>query len=116
KRAAEIAAELWPNDHITTGHSLLSEAREFERGVTASVNAAVQPILKRYVERLRGELKGLGYGREFLMMNGNGGMISAANVAREAAKTVMSGPASGVMAAAYTARRAGITNLITYDM
>ena len=43
KRAAEIAAELWPNDHITTGHSLLSEAREFERGVTASVNASVQP-------------------------------------------------------------------------
>ena len=115
-RAAEIAAEIWPNDHITTGHSLLSEAREFERGVTASVNAAVQPILKRYVERLRGELRGLGYAREFLVMNGNGGMISAANVTREAAKTVMSGPASGVMAAAYTARRAGIANLITYDM
>ena len=35
RRAAEIAAELWPNGYITTGHSLLSEAREFERGVTA---------------------------------------------------------------------------------
>ena len=115
-RAARIAAELWPNDHITTGHSLLSEAREFERGVTASVNAAVQPILKRYVERLRKELKLLGYAREFLVMNGNGGMISAEHVTREAAKTVMSGPASGVMAAAYTARRAGVENLITYDM
>ena len=34
-----------PNGHITTGHSLLSEAREFERGVTAAVNAAVQPML-----------------------------------------------------------------------
>src|SRR5690606_16437531 len=38
------------------------------------------------------------------------------NVSREAAKTVMSGPASGVMAAAYTGRRAGHLNLITYDM
>lgn len=116
RRAADIAAELWPNDHITTGHALLSEAREFERGVTAAVNASVQPILKRYVARLRDELAARGYRREFLVMNGNGGMISAAKVTREAAKTVMSGPASGVMAAAYTGRRAGYPNLITYDM
>ncbi|WP_295807945.1 hydantoinase/oxoprolinase family protein [uncultured Nitratireductor sp.] len=116
KRAAEIAAESWPNNYITTGHALLSEAREFERGVTATVNASVQPILERYVARLSNELRGLGYARDFLVMNGNGGMISAAHVAREAAKTVMSGPASGVMAAAFTARRAGVDNLITYDM
>ncbi|WP_404934327.1 hydantoinase/oxoprolinase family protein [Nitratireductor sp. L15S-10] len=116
KRAAEIAAELWPNNYITTGHALLSEAREFERGVTAAVNASVQPILERYIARLSNELQGLGYARDFLVMNGNGGMISAAHVAREAAKTVMSGPASGVMAAAFTARRAGLDNLITYDM
>ena len=116
KRAAEIAAELWPNGHITMGHALLSEAREFERGVTAAVNASVQPILERYVEKLRAELAGQGYARDFLMMNGNGGMISARFVTREAAKTVMSGPASGVIAAAYTGKRAGFENLVTYDM
>jgi N-methylhydantoinase A len=115
-RAAAIAREIWPNEHITTGHSLLSEAREFERGVTAAVNASVQPILKRYVARLADELARLGYARDFLMMNGNGGMISARFVADEAAKTVMSGPASGVMAAAYTARRAGFADVVTYDM
>ena len=49
-------------------------------------------------------------------MNGNGGMISARFVTKEAAKTVMSGPASGVIAAAYTGRRAGYENLVTYDM
>ena len=116
RRAAEIAAELWPNDYITAGHTLLSEAREFERGVTASVNAAVQPILKRYIERLRNELEARGYARDFLIMNGNGGMISARFVTRESAKTVMSGPASGVIAAAYTGKRAGYRNLVTYDM
>ena len=115
-RAAEIAAERWPNDYITTGHSLLSEAREFERGVTASVNASVQPILKRYIEKLRAELGNRGYDHDFLVMNCNGGMISARFVTNEAAKTVMSGPASGVMAAAYTARRAGYPNVVTYDM
>jgi N-methylhydantoinase A len=58
RRAAEIAAELWPNNYITMGHALLSESREFERGVTAAVNASVQPLLERYINRLVGELKG----------------------------------------------------------
>jgi N-methylhydantoinase A len=115
-RAAEIAAGLWPNGHITTGHSLLSESREFERGVTAAVNASVQPLLERYVARLANGLRDRGYGRDLLVMNGNGGMVAADKVAREAVKTVMSGPASGVMAAVATGRRAGMANLLTYDM
>ena len=116
QRAAEIAREVWPNAYITTGHSLLSESREFERGVTAAANASVQPIIDRYIRRLTAELKSGGYKRDVLVMNGNGGMVSAERVALEAAKTVMSGPASGVMAAAYTGRQAGMRDLITYDM
>ncbi|EPX78709.1 hydantoinase/oxoprolinase family protein [Salipiger mucosus] len=115
-RAGEIAREVWPDGNITLGHALLSESREFERGVTAAVNASVQPLLRRYVERLADRLSERGYGRDLLVMNGNGGMVSARIVAEEAAKTVMSGPASGVMAAAYTGRRAGIPDLLTYDM
>ena len=115
-RAGEIAAGLWPNENITLGHALLSESREFERGVTAAVNASVQPLLRRYVERLADRLAARGYRHDLLVMNGNGGMVSARIVAKEAAKTVMSGPASGVMAAAYTGRRAGIPDLLTYDM
>ena len=115
-RAAEVLAEFWPNEYITTGHSLLSESREFERGVTAAVNAAVQPILKRYINKLDSELEAEGYAGELLVMNGNGGTVSAKRVIREAAKTVMSGPASGVIAAAYTGTAARRPNLITYDM
>lgn len=115
-RAAEVLRSLWPNDYITVGHALLSESREFERGVTAAVNASVQPIIDRYIRRLTQELKNGGYHSDILVMNGNGGMVSAGRVALEAAKTVMSGPASGVMAAAYTGRKAGLPNLITYDM
>jgi N-methylhydantoinase A len=115
-RTAEILRSFWPNDHITMGHALLSESREFERGVTAAVNASVQPLLERYIRRLVDELHTGGYRGEMLVMNGNGGMVSSRLVAREAAKTVMSGPASGVMAAAYTGRRAGLPDLITYDM
>jgi N-methylhydantoinase A len=115
-RAGEILRGLWPNPYVTLGHALLSEAREFERGVTAAVNASVQPILDRYIARLTGDLGARGYAGEVLVMNGNGGMVSARTVAREAAKTVMSGPASGVMAAAAIGRAAGIPDLVTYDM
>jgi len=115
-RAVEILSQFWPNKYITAGHALLSESREFERGVTAAVNASVQPLLERYIGRLTEELAASGYGGELLVMNGNGGTVSARRVATEAAKTVMSGPASGVIAAAYTGKRAGRPNLITYDM
>ena len=115
-RAYEIAKEIWPNDYITMGHALLSEFREYERGTTASVNAAVQPILDRYIQRLQDELETGGYDRDLLVMNGNGGTVSARIVSREAAKTVMSGPASGVIAAATAAEQAGVPNVITYDM
>lgn len=115
-RALEIAQTIWPNPHVTAGHRLLSESREYERGVTAALNAAVQPLLGRYLSRLSQDLVRRGYGADLLVMNGNGGMVSAAHVAEEAVKTVMSGPASGVIAACHTGRRAGIENLITYDM
>ncbi len=115
-RAAELARAIWPNDYITMGHALLSEYREYERGTTASVNAAVQPILDRYVRRLQGELEAQGFAHDLLVMNGNGGTVSARLVARDAAKTVMSGPASGVMAAAATLQQSGLANAITYDM
>ncbi len=72
-RAAEIVRDIWPNDYVTMGHSLLSESREFERGVTAAVNASVQPLLERYVKRLTDELSRGGYDGEVLVMNGNGG-------------------------------------------
>lgn len=114
--AGRIAREIWPNPYVTMGHALLSEFREYERGTTASVNAAVQPILDRYVRLLQSELEAKGFGRDLLVMNGNGGTVSARLVATDAAKTIMSGPASGVMAAAETLRQSDLTNAITYDM
>jgi N-methylhydantoinase A len=116
QRAAKIAARVWPNAYITMGHALLSESREYERGVTAAVNASVQPLLERYVSRLADQLAERGYAHDLLVMNGNGGMVSARSVSKEAVKTVMSGPASGVMAAVATGRRAGMPDLLTYDM
>ncbi|MDQ6685698.1 MAG: hydantoinase/oxoprolinase family protein, partial [Pseudomonadota bacterium] len=145
-RAGEIVRGLWPNGFVTVGHAVVAESREYERGVTAAVNAAVQPVLQRYIGRLQGELAQRGYAgellvmqgnggvvaasvvgelaahgfaRELLVMQGNGGTVSAAIVAEHAVATVMSGPASGVIAAAATAMQAGafageFADVVTY--
>ena len=120
-RAAEIVRGLWPNRYVTAGHTIVAEYREYERGTTAAVNAAIQPVLHRYIERLQSELRARGFTRELLVMQGNGGTVSSSIVAEHAVATVMSGPASGVIAAAATAMQAGARpgefgNVVTYDM
>jgi N-methylhydantoinase A len=116
KRTAEIVRALWPNDYVTAGHEIMAEYREYERGVAASINAAVQPALDRYVTRLQKNLSESGVIQDVLVMRGNGGTLSAKTVSKAAISTVMSGPASGVIAAAYTAKLAGFPNVVTYDM
>ena len=116
RRTEEIVKELWPNPFITRGSALVSEFREYERGTTAAINAAIQPVLHRYIERLQQKLKDGGYSKDLLVMQGNGGTVSSGIVSTDAVKTVMSGPASGVMAAAYTASKSGFERVVTYDM
>ena len=116
RRTEEIAREIWPNTFVTRGSALVSEFREYERGTTAAINAAIQPVLHRYIERLQQKLKEEGYSKDLLVMQGNGGTVSSRIVAEDAVKTVMSGPASGVMAAAYTASQSGFNKVVTYDM
>ena len=116
RRAEEIAREMWPNEYITRGSAIMAEYREYERGTTAMINASVQPVLDRYIQRLRDELGSRGYKHDLLVMQGNGGTVSSRIIADAAVNTVMSGPASGVIAAAYTATRAGQPNVIACDM
>ncbi|TAK41692.1 MAG: hydantoinase/oxoprolinase family protein [Betaproteobacteria bacterium] len=116
QRALAIARAHWPNRYVTAGHTILSEYREYERGVTAAVNASVQPILDRYLQKLADELRQRGFANDLLVMQGNGGTVSAALAAETAVNTVMSGPASGVIASAYSSAAAGFAHAITYDM
>jgi len=116
RRAREIAAADWPNAYITVGAELLPEYREFERGTTAAINAFVQPVIDRYLRTLAGDLARQGYRHDLLVMQGNGGTMSVDVAGRHAVGTLMSGPAAGVKAAAYTALAAGHRNIISCDM
>ena len=116
RRAREVVAREWPNPYLTAGAELLPEYREFERGTTAAINGFVQPVIDRYLRRLADELGRQGYRSELLVMQGNGGTMSVEVATRHAVNTLMSGPAAGVKAAAFTALAAGHPNAISCDM
>lgn len=97
---------------VSASHRILPEYREFERASTTAVNAAVSPVMERYLGRLQ---QGLG-ARHLKIMQSNGGSILAETAGREAVRTILSGPAGGMVGAFETARRAGHERLITFDM
>ncbi|TFH46500.1 MAG: hydantoinase/oxoprolinase family protein [Lysobacterales bacterium] len=100
QRCARIARASWPNPYITLGSQVLREIREFERVSTATLNGYVQPIMARYLSRLNEELSAFDFDNELLVMQGNGGMMSAGVASEQAVQTVMSGPAAGAIASA----------------
>jgi N-methylhydantoinase A len=116
RRCLGIVRSLWRNPHVSAGSELLPEIREFERGTVVALNAYVQPIVAGYVERLSSRLKDGGFASELLIMQGNGGMMDATTARGHAVHTVLSGPASGAIAACRIGVRAGMPNLIACDM
>ena len=116
KRCVELIREIWPNGHITAGSEILPEIREYERGSAAAMNGYVQPIMTRYLSRLREHLHERSFASELLVMQGNGGMMNAQTASSHAIHTVMSGPAAGAIAAGQIGQQAGFPDLITCDM
>ena len=109
----EIGAQsLISNLFISLSSEILPEYREYERTTTTVINAYVAPLMSRYLQRLAGEL----HGRHLSIMQSSGGVISAETAVSEAARTVLSGPAGGVVGARYVGEQAGFSQLITFDM
>ncbi len=97
---------------VSASHEVLPEYREFERWSTTVVNAYVAPLIDRYLGALE---SGLGATR-LAIMQSNGGSISAASARAQAVRTVLSGPAAGVVGARAVARPAGFPRVISFDM
>lgn len=97
---------------VTTSHEVLPEYREYERAATTVVNAYVTPLMDRYLAALESALEG----SRLWVMQSNGGVLSASAARAQAVRTVLSGPAAGVVGAAAVARRAGFDRIIAFDM
>jgi N-methylhydantoinase A len=114
--AAAIVRERAPGVLLTLSSEILPEVREFERTSTAVTNAYVMPVMHRYLGSLEADLRALGVGAPILVMQSNGGVMTAASGRRRPVHVIESGPAAGVIATAELARRIGRPNAISIDM
>ncbi|HVB75090.1 MAG TPA: hydantoinase B/oxoprolinase family protein [Ktedonobacteraceae bacterium] len=108
---AAMLRERLPGVYLSLSSEILPQFREYERTSTVAVNAYVQPLMARYLGTLQEELQG-----PLRIMQSSGGSISAVAAASEPVRTVLSGPAGGVIGAFHIARMAGYDRLITLDM
>mgnify|MGYP003635448202 FL=1 len=115
-KAVAAVREIWPNEHVSCSSEILPEIREFERFSTTALNAYLQPEVSGYLNRLEAALKGGGFAGEFMIVQSNGGVMDVGTAAKLPVRTALSGPAAGVIAAAYIAQEAGFPDVITGDM
>ncbi|HWW14617.1 MAG TPA: hydantoinase/oxoprolinase family protein [Candidatus Dormibacteraeota bacterium] len=120
---------------LSLSHEILPEFREYERTSTVVMNAYLQPVMQRYLENLESRTRDLVEERRFsaaksphkdvgasapaprtFVMQSTGGITALAAAAREPVRTVLSGPAGGVVGAAATAKRSGFPRIIAFDM
>ena len=113
---AQILREECPGASITLSSELIPVIFEFERTSTAVVNAYLEPIVRRYMDQLTKGFHDERYAGEILVMQSSGGVTTPEGAGRNAARTIMSGPAAGVIAAKALGEFAGVRNLISLDM
>lgn len=107
---AKIAAEIG-FDQISTSHDVSRLSKIVSRGETTVVDAYLTPVLSRYVDSIAAELKEQ---TSLLFMQSSGGLVEAG--AFRGRDAILSGPAGGVVGAVATARLAGFTKVIGFDM
>jgi N-methylhydantoinase A len=122
---------------LSVSHQILPEFREYERTSTVVINAYLQPVMRRYLENMERALRGQGSvdsgqasgsrlpgarlpdkrsAPKIFVMQSSGGITGLTTAAQEPVRTVLSGPAGGVVGAAATARGSGFENIIAFDM
>ena len=109
---------------LSISHQILPEFREYERTSTVVVNAYLQPVMQRYLENLGRRTRQQTQQRSLrrktsaniFVMQSSGGITALEAASREPVRTVLSGPAGGVVGAAAMARRSGFERIISFDM
>ncbi len=115
-RVGELAAEIMPDVPISLSHEVLPEMQEYERTLTTVANAAVRPIVGKYVSNLRAKLAEAGMAGKLSLLRSDGGLMSALKAEEHPVNILMSGPAGGVTGALWVGKNAGIRNILTLDV
>ncbi len=116
KRVAEILREEHPEALVSISCEVLPVLREYERSVVTLLNAYVMPVVSTYVEKLEQRADQQGITAPLLLMKSSGGVASTRAIRRTPVETALSGPAAGIVGAAFVAAQAGFGALITIDI
>lgn len=111
ERAVREAMRRAGVDAVSLSSDVLPEYREFERTSTTVVDAYVAPVVASYLRRLEPAMPG-----PLWVVQSNGGVLRSIEAAEAPVRTVLSGPAAGVVGARHVARASGISNIATLDM
>ncbi len=116
QRIKEIVERRVPGLPLCISAEVLPEIREYERTSTTVINAYVMPVVRRYLRSLRHGLAEIGVEAPLLIIQSNGGLMTADSAERMPMHIIESGPAAGVIGAQALARRTGMPKVITFDM
>ncbi len=116
RRVGAIVREHLPHAYLSLSVDVIPEIREYERTSTTVINAFIGPVVRDYLASLSRSLAAVGVSAPLQIMQSNGGLMSAQAATAAPAHIVESGPAAGVIAAQRIGMRAGVPDLISFDM
>ena len=116
RRVRRIVEEELPDAFVTCSHEVAPEFREYERLSTVVVNAYLGPVMAGYLAALEPRLAEAGVRVAPHITQSNGGVMSFETARAQPVRTVLSGPATGVVGGLEVGRVAGYRHLITFDM
>jgi N-methylhydantoinase A len=116
RRAAEIVRQRLPDVPICLSSDVNPEFREYERFATTATNAALLPVVDRYLARFQDGVAQRGITAQSYVIQSNGGLASPATLRRLPINTFTSGPAGGVVGAVQVAQASGVEDIITIDI
>jgi N-methylhydantoinase A len=116
RAVGDAIAEAIPEAQVSLSHVVDPQYREYERFSTTVVNAALAPIVREYLERIAAGIRSLGIAAPIYVMRSDGGMAVLESAAAAPAALIESGPASGVIGAAFVGRSLGLENVLSFDM
>ena len=116
KIVRDVVSELIPDVMISITSEVRPQMREYERFNTVVANAYIKPLMKSYLDRLKGKLKEVGADCNIFLMHSGGGIISIESAANFPVRLVESGPAGGAVFAANIAEKFNLDKVLSFDM
>ena len=116
KRIGEILQEVSPSALYSLSSDVAPEFREYFRASTTVINAAIRPVVSRYLDNIQSRVRGSGVKGELLVMQSSGGVLTFEAAIERPVFMVESGPAAGVIAASNLGKTLGYENVISFDM